>query len=119
MEGFVQSQGRNTSLEKRFDYFAFVPAAAAICYPFILNAFHAVVGTQAVTATLAIVGATLILAAAFAVPSIGLAPRAGPILTQVQGGLLMPAWYRRRSMFFLALSKPWCVVRFLMKSPGA
>ncbi len=74
MEALVHSQSRSTSLEKGFDYLALVPAAAAICYPFLLNAFHAVVGTQAVTASpLAIVGATLILAVAFAVPFLGLA----------------------------------------------
>jgi hypothetical protein len=70
----VHSQSRSASLEKGFDYLALVPAAAAICYPFLLNAFHAVVVTQAVTASpLAIVGATLILAVAFAVPFLGLA----------------------------------------------
>jgi hypothetical protein len=74
MEALVHSQSRSTSLEKGFDYLAFVPAAAAICYPFLLNAFHAVVGTQAVTVSpLAIVGATFILAVAFAVPFLGLA----------------------------------------------
>jgi hypothetical protein len=53
---------------------ALVPPAAAICYPFLLNAFHAIIGTQAVTPSpLAIVGATLILAVAFAVPFLGLA----------------------------------------------
>jgi hypothetical protein len=53
---------------------ALVPAAAAICYPFLLNAFHAVVGTQAATASpLAIVGAAIILAVAFAVSFLGLA----------------------------------------------
>jgi hypothetical protein len=53
---------------------ALIPAAAAICYPFLLNAFHAVVDTHSVTASPeAIVGATLILAVAFAVPFIGLA----------------------------------------------
>ena len=74
MEALVHSRSRSTSREKGFDYLALVPAAAAICYPFLLNAFHAVVGTQAVTASpLAIVGATLILAVAFAVPFLGLA----------------------------------------------
>jgi hypothetical protein len=74
MEALVRSRSRSRSLEKGFDYLDLVPAAAAICYPFLLNAFHAVVGTQAVTASLlAIVGATLILAVAFAVPFLGLA----------------------------------------------
>jgi hypothetical protein len=107
-------------LKRGFDYLALVPAAAAICYPFLLNAFHAVVGTQTVTASpLAIVSAAFILAVAFAVPFLGLALACRPDSNSGQGGLLMPAWHRRRSMFFLALSKPWCVVQFLMKSCGA
>jgi hypothetical protein len=74
MKALVGSQSRSTSLEKGFDYLALVPAAAAIFYPFLLDAFHAVVGTQAVTASpLAIIGATLMLAVAFAVPFLGLA----------------------------------------------
>jgi hypothetical protein len=74
MEASVPSPSRRTSLEKGFDYLALVPAAAAICYPFLLSVFHAVIGTQAVTASpVAIVGATLILAVAFAVPFLGLA----------------------------------------------
>lgn len=61
-------------MKRGFDYLALVPPAAAICYPFLLNAFYAVVGTQAVTASpLAIVGAALILAVGFAVPFLGLA----------------------------------------------
>jgi len=74
MEAPIPSLSRRTSLEKGFDYLALVPVAAAICYPFLLTVFHAVVGTQAVTASpVAIVGATLILAVAFAVPFLGLA----------------------------------------------
>ena len=49
MEAFVRLENRRRFLEKRFDYLALVPAAAAICYPFLLNAFHAIVGTQAVS----------------------------------------------------------------------
>src|SRR5206468_2580220 len=49
MEAFVRPQNRRRVLEKRFDYLALVPAAAAICYPFLLNAFHAIVGTQDVS----------------------------------------------------------------------
>jgi hypothetical protein len=61
-------------LKRGFDYLALVPAAAAICYPFLLNAFHAVVGTQTETASpLAIVSAAFILAVVFAVPFLGLA----------------------------------------------
>jgi hypothetical protein len=74
MKAFVRTQNRRRVLEKRFDYLALVPAAAAICYPFLLNAFHAIVGTQAVTPPpLAIASATIILVVAFVVPFLGIA----------------------------------------------
>src|SRR5215472_13908707 len=74
MEAFVRPQNRRRLLEKRFDYLALVPAAAAICYPFLLNAFHAIVGTQAVSPPpLAIASATFILVVAFVVPFLGIA----------------------------------------------
>src|SRR3954466_11595008 len=73
MEAFVHLQNRRRFLEERFDYLALVPAAAAICYPFLLNAFHAFVGTQAVSPPpLAIASATFILVAAFIVPFLGI-----------------------------------------------
>ena len=66
MDAFAQPRDRSATIGPRFDYLALAPAAAAICYPFLLRAFHAVVGTQAATPSpLAIVGATLILAVAF------------------------------------------------------
>src|SRR6516225_1885023 len=74
MEAFVPSQIRRRPLEKRLDYLALVPAAAAICYPFLLNAFHAIVGTQAVSPPpLAIASATFIMVVAFVVPFLGIA----------------------------------------------
>jgi hypothetical protein len=74
MEAFVQQQNRSSSLGKRFDYVALAPAAAALCYPFLLRAFHAIVGSQAATPSpRAIVGAILVLAVAFVVPFLGLA----------------------------------------------
>src|SRR5438270_13009461 len=74
MEAFVRLQNRRRFLEKHFDYLALVPAAAAICYPFLLNAFHAIVGTQAVSPPpLAIASATFILVVAFVVPFLGIA----------------------------------------------
>ena len=74
MEALVRPQNRRSLLEKRFDYLALVPAAAAICYPFLLNAFHAIVGTQAVSPPpLAIASATFILVIAFVVPFLGIA----------------------------------------------
>jgi len=51
MEAFVQQQNRSSSLGKRFDYVALAPAAAALCYPFLLRAFHAIVGSQAATSS--------------------------------------------------------------------
>ncbi len=58
----------------RFDYLPLTPAAAAICYPFLLRAFHTVAGAQTATPSpLATVGATFILAVAFVVPFLALA----------------------------------------------
>lgn len=74
MDGFAQQQDGSATTGPRFDYLALTPAAAVICYPFLLRTFHSVVGAQAATpAPLAIVGATLILAAAFVVPFLALA----------------------------------------------
>src|SRR3954467_11801685 len=74
MEAFVRLQNRRRFVEKRFDYLALVPAAAAICYPFLLDAFHAIVGTQALSPPpLAIASATFILVVAFVVPFLGIA----------------------------------------------
>jgi hypothetical protein len=70
----VEQRHRGSSLEKRFDYLALAPAAAALCYPFLLKAFHAVVGTPSVTPPpFAVLGATIILALAFVVPVFGIA----------------------------------------------
>jgi hypothetical protein len=58
----------------RFDYLALVPAAAALCYPFLLRAFHALIGPPAPPPGWpATVGAGLMLALAFAVPFLGIA----------------------------------------------
>ena len=74
MGAFAQPRDRSATIGPRFDHVAMVPAAAAICYPFLLRAFHVVVGTQAATPSLlAIVGATLILAVAFVVPFVAVA----------------------------------------------
>src|SRR6516225_8498830 len=82
MEAFVQQQNRNSSFGKRFDYVTLAPAAAAPCYPFLLRAFHAIVGSQAATPSpLAIVGAILVLAVAFVVPFLGLALACCPTAT--------------------------------------
>lgn len=74
MEAFVRPQNHRGVLQKRFDYLTLVPAAAAICYPFLLDAFHAIVGTQAGRRPpLATATATLILVVAFVVPFLGIA----------------------------------------------
>jgi hypothetical protein len=74
MNVFAQPRDQRAVIGPRFDYSALAPAAAAICYPFLLRAFHAVVGTQAaMPSPLAIVAATLILAVAFVVPFLALA----------------------------------------------
>src|SRR3546814_19726732 len=76
MEELVHPQKRSSVLEKRLDRFTLVPAASALFYPFLLTAFHALVGTRAVTPSpLTIATATLILAVAFGVPFLGLADR--------------------------------------------
>ena len=82
MEAFVQQQNRSSSLGKRFDYVALAPPAAALSYPFLLRAFHAIVGSQAATPSpLAIVGAIFVLAVAFVVPILGLALAFRPTAT--------------------------------------
>jgi hypothetical protein len=74
MEAFVRPQNRGRLLEERFDYLALIPAAAAICYPFLLNAFHEIVGTQAVSPPpLAIPSAAFIMVVAFLLPFLGIA----------------------------------------------
>src|SRR6516225_10498087 len=74
MEAAVRPQNRRRLLEKRFYYLALAPAAAAICYPFLLDAFHAIVGTQPVSPPpLAIASAAFIMVVAFAVPFLGIA----------------------------------------------
>lgn len=55
------------------DYRALTPAAAALCYPFLLRAFHALIGPAVPPPPLpAIIGAGLILALAFGVPFLGI-----------------------------------------------
>ncbi|WP_377831040.1 hypothetical protein ACFKHW_40325 (plasmid) [Bradyrhizobium lupini] len=74
MAAFTQPRDRSATIGLRFDYLAPAPAGAAICYPFLLRAFHAMVGTQAATPSpLAIVAATLILIVAFFVPFFAIA----------------------------------------------
>jgi hypothetical protein len=74
MEAFVRPQNRERLLEQGLDYLALIPAAAAICYPFLLNAFHEIVGTQAVSPPpLAIPSAAFIMVVAFLLPFLGIA----------------------------------------------
>lgn len=73
MEAIVEEQHPILRSEKRFNYPAMAPAAAALCYPFLLRAFHAIVGTPPVTLSpLAIFGAVVVLALAFGVPVFGI-----------------------------------------------
>ena len=46
MKAFAQPRDRSAAIGPRFDYLALAPAAAAICYPFLLRAFHAVAPTK-------------------------------------------------------------------------
>ena len=82
MEALVEEQNRSSSLAKRFDYVALVPVAAALCYPFLLRAFHAFIGSPTATCSpFAIVGAVLVLIVAFIVPFLGLALARRPTAT--------------------------------------
>lgn len=79
--------------------------SSAYCYPFLLNAFHAIVGTQAISLPpLAIASATFILVVAFIVPLLGIALAYRPTPIPVQDASPMPALCRQRSMSFSALS---------------
>ncbi len=83
MDASVGEQNRRTHLEKRYSYLTLAPAAAAICYPFLLDAFHAIVGTQVVSLPpFAVARATFVLVLAFVVPFLGIAlacrPTSGP-----------------------------------------
>src|SRR4051812_6105 len=83
MEALVKKLKPTPQREERFSFQALAPAAAAICYPVLLRAFHAIVGGPHVTPSpLAILGAIVALAVAFAVPFFGIAmaqrPSASP-----------------------------------------
>ena len=122
MEAFVPSQNRSSLLERRSYYLALAPAAAAICYPFLLRAFHAVIGTQSVSPSpLAIVGATVILAAAFVVPFLGLAlacrPAANPGTRRLAyASVAAPTLYVFQGVVQALIRSPipdeivWCVI---------
>src|SRR5256885_5297179 len=122
MDAFAQPRDRSATIGPRFDYLALAPAAAAICYPFLLRAFHAVVGTlAAMPSPLAIVCATLILAVAFAVPflALGLACRsdADPGARQLAyAGVATPTLYVFLGVVQALIHSPipdelvWCVL---------
>ena len=79
METLDKEKDPSPEHEKRFDYQALAPAAAALCYPFLLKAFHAVVGTPPVRPLpFAILGAVVILGVAFVVPFFGIAMALSP-----------------------------------------
>jgi hypothetical protein len=112
MEAFVRPQNRKSFLEKRFDYFAPAPAAAAICYPFLLNVFHAVVGTQAASpAPLATASAIFVLFVAFVVPFLGIALACRPASTPGSRRLAYASVASPTLYVFLG------VVQALIKSP--
>jgi len=112
IEAFARPQNRRRSLEKRFDYLALLPAAAAICYPFLLNAFHAIAGTQAASPpALAIASATFILVVAFAVPFLGIALACLPTLNPGSRRLAYASVVSPTLYVFLG------VVQTMIKSP--
>jgi hypothetical protein len=74
MEALAKQQKEVVSIKERLDYRALAPAASALCYPFLLRAFHALIGPPGITPpTTAILGAALVLAVAFGVPFLGIA----------------------------------------------
>jgi hypothetical protein len=74
MEALARRPKRSAAPEARLDYRALGPAAAALCYPFLLRAFHALIGPPAAPHPLpAAIGASLVLAFAFGVPFLGIA----------------------------------------------
>jgi hypothetical protein len=74
MEALAKPQNPRGLVDGQLDYWALAPAAAALCYPVLLWAFHAVIGPPAVApSALAILGAIIILALAFSVPFLGIA----------------------------------------------
>jgi hypothetical protein len=74
IEALAKQRNEAVLVEVRFDYWALAPAAGALCYPFLLSAFHAVIGPpSAAPSPLAILGAILILTLAFGVPFLGIA----------------------------------------------
>src|SRR5436309_3549312 len=107
---------------KALRLFGIGPAAAAICYPFLLRAFHAVVGTQAAAPSpLAIVGAASILAVAFVVPFLALVlacwPAADPGARRLAyAGVAAPTLFVFLGVVQALVSSPipdeivWCVL---------
>jgi hypothetical protein len=74
MEALAEKQNAGVLIAGRFDYRALAPAASALCYPFLLTAFHAAIGPAAAAPSiLAIVGAAIILTVAFGVSFLGIA----------------------------------------------
>jgi len=74
MEALATQAKGSTQAGARSDHRALAPAAAALCYPFLLRAFHGLVGAPAPAPHLpAIIGAGAILALAFGVPFLGIA----------------------------------------------
>src|SRR3954449_5534792 len=122
MDAFAQPQDRSATIGPRFDDLALAPAAAAICYPFLLRAFHAVVGTQAAAPSpLAIVGAASILAVAFVVPflafTLACRPAADPGARRLAyAGVAAPTLYVFLGVVQALVSSPipdeivWCVL---------
>jgi hypothetical protein len=74
MDGLAKQQKHGVAARERFDSWALAPAAAALCYPFLLRAFHVAVGPPAIASSpAAITGAVISLALAFGVPFLGIA----------------------------------------------
>ena len=82
MDALIERQDRSGLSKMGFDYLALAPAAAALAYPFLLKAFHVLVGPQAVTPSgFATRGGALVLAVAFFAPFLGIALALRPTAT--------------------------------------
>lgn len=73
MNAVAEVRGGVVETEGERDWLGLLPAVAVIVYPFLLDAFHAVAGPVGTRMSgVAIAASTIVLAAAFAVPLIGL-----------------------------------------------
>jgi hypothetical protein len=87
MDALAPARQQSAETEPRRNVLAAAPALSAAGYPFLLQAFHLLVGPPgALPSPAAIVGAALVLSLAFAVPALGIA--------LARGATSPPSWRR-------------------------